>query len=121
MLGGINLAAASTVHLTKLQAAHFLTTSFKSGAGHAFLYTHAFSEFLAPVIMFVALWRSRLVPRWLTILFLIGLELAEQTPSAGIVRVIAMMALFAASMFLLAGRIWRSSASPDQVASATSN
>jgi hypothetical protein len=121
VLGGINLAAAATAHLTKLQAANFLTTSFNSGAAKIFLDFYAFSEFIAPVIMFVALWRSRRVPRWLTIVFLVGLELAEQTSSAGVGRVIAMMALFAISMFLLAGQIWRSAAAPDEMSSTTSN
>jgi len=121
VLGGINLATAATVHLTRLQAAKFLTASFNSGAAKIFLDLYAFSEFVAPVIMFVALWRSRTVPRWLSMLFVIGLELAEQTPSAGVVRVLAMMALFAASMFLLAGRIWRSAATPNEAASATSH
>jgi hypothetical protein len=121
VLGGINLAAAATAHLTKLQAAKFLTTSFNSGAAKIFLDLYAFSEFVAPVIMFVALWRSRIVPRWLSIVFLVGLELAEQTSSAGVGRVIAMMALFAVSMFLLAGRIWRSAAAPEGMTSTTSN
>jgi len=84
VFGGINLAAAATAHVTKLQAARFLTTSFNSGAGKAFIDVYAFSEFVAPVLMFVALWRSRLVPRWLSVLFLVGLELAEQTASVGL-------------------------------------
>jgi len=83
MFGGINLAVVSTARLTNLQAARFLTTSFNSSTGKTFLDVYVFSEFLAPVLMFVALWRSRLVPRWLTILFVVGFELAEQTPSPG--------------------------------------
>jgi len=111
MFGGINLAVVSTARLTNLQAARFLTTSFNSSTGKTFLDVYVFSEFLAPVLMFVALWRSRLVPRWLTILFVVGFELAEQTPSAGTVRVVAMMALFVVSMTLLAVWIWRSAGS----------
>jgi len=70
---------ASTAHMAKLQAARFLTTSFNSGAGKAFFDIYAFSELLAPVLMAVALWRSRLVPRWLSVVFLVGFGLAEQT------------------------------------------
>jgi hypothetical protein len=120
VFGGINLAAAATAHVTKLQAARFLTTSFNSGAGKAFIDVYAFSEFVAPVLMFVALWRSRLVPRWLSVLFLVGLELAEQTASVGVARVIALMALFAVSMVLLSVRIWRSTDSSNQLAIETS-
>ncbi len=121
MFGGINLAVVSTARLTNLQAARFLTTSFNSSTGKTFLDVYVFSEFLAPVLMFVALWRSRLVPRWLTILFVVGFELAEQTPSAGTVRVVAMMALFVVSMTLLAVWIWRSAGSRDAQAIDASN
>jgi len=121
MFGGINLAVVSTARLTNLQAARFLTTSFNSSTGKTFLDVYVFSEFLAPVLMYVALWRSRLVPRWLTILFVVGFELAEQTPSAGTVRVVAMMALFVVSMTLLAVWIWRSAGSRDAQAIDASN
>ena len=121
MFGGINLAVVSTARLTNLQAARFLTTSFNSSTGKTFLDVYVFSEFLSPVLMFVALWRSRLVPRWLTILFVVGFELAEQTPSAGTVRVVAMMALFVVSMTLLAVWIWRSAGSRDAQAIDASN
>ena len=121
VFGGINLAVVSTARLTNLQAARFLTTSFNSSAGKTFLDLYVFSEILAPVLMFVALWRSRLVPRWLTILFVVGFELAEQTPSTGPVRVVAMMALFVVAMTLLAGRIWQSAASRSSQAIDASN
>ena len=116
VLGGINLAAASTAHLTKLQAARFLTTSLNSSAGKIFADVFAFSEFLAPILMFVALWRSRLVPRWLSVLFVVGLGVAEQTASVGVIRVIALMALFAIGTVLLSVRVWRSAASSNQLA-----
>jgi hypothetical protein len=32
--------------------------------------------FAAPVLMGFALWRSRSVPRWLAVLFTVGIELA---------------------------------------------
>jgi hypothetical protein len=121
VFGGINLAAASTANLTQLQAARFLTTSFNSGAGKAFFDVYAFSELLAPVLMAVALWRSRLVPRWLSVVFLAGFGLAEQTASVGVVRVIALMALFVVSMVLLAVRVWRSAGSPATATAAKAN
>lgn len=118
VLGGINLATASAAHLAKFQAAKFLAASFNSGAGKAFFDIYAFSELLAPVLMAVALWRSRLVPRWLSVVFLVGFGLAEQTASVGVVRVVALMALFVVSMVLLAIRIWRSAGSPTTLTAA---
>ena len=112
---GINLAAATTAHVTHQAAARFLVTNFNSGPGRAFTDVYAFSEFVAPIIMGIALWRSRSVPRWLAVLFAAGFELAEQTASVGMARVVLMMAPFALAMVLLAGRIWRAAepAAPD--------
>jgi hypothetical protein len=107
---GINLAAAATAHLTRDAAARFLIANFNSGAGQAFTGVYAFSEFVAPIVMGVALWRSRHVPRWLAVLFAVGFELAEQTASVGIAKVVMQMAPFAIAMVLLAVRIWRAAA-----------
>ena len=110
---GINLAAAASAHVTHDAAARFLVTNFNSGPGQAFTDVYAFSEFVAPIIMGVALWRSRRVPRWLAVLFAVGFELAEQTASVGIAKVVLQMAPFALAMVLLSVRIWRAA---DQVA-----
>jgi hypothetical protein len=58
-----------------------------------------------------ALWRSRRVPRWLAVLFTVGLEVAEAQSSKGAV-VILFMLPWAAAMVLLAARIWQSAAPP---------
>ena len=107
VFGGIDLAAAATAHVSRHAAAQFLVTSFNSGPGQAFTGVYAFSEFVAPIIMGVALWRSGRVPRWLAVLFAAGFELAEQTGSVGLARVAVQMAPFALAMVLLAVRIWR--------------
>jgi hypothetical protein len=107
VLVGINLAAAASAHVTNDAAARFLVTSFNSGPGQAFTDVYAFGEFVAPIIMGVALWRSRRVPRWVAVLFAGGFLLAEQTGSVGVVRVFVQMAPFAVAMVLLAIRIWR--------------
>jgi hypothetical protein len=104
---GINLAAAATAHLTRDAAARFLITNFNSGPGLAFTDVYAFGEFVAPVVMGIALWRSHSVPRWLAVLFSVGFELAEQTGSVGITKVVLQMALFVLAMVLLAVHIWR--------------
>jgi hypothetical protein len=107
VLVGINLAAAASAHEPPDAAARFLVTNFNSRPGQAFTDIYAFSEFVAPLIMGVALWRSRRVPRWLASLFAGGFLLAEQTGSVGIERVSVQMAPFALAMVLLATRIWR--------------
>ncbi len=106
-----NLAAAATAHLSRGAAAQFLVTSFSSGFGRGFLYAYLAGQYIAPVLMGVALWRSRSVPRWLAVLFAAGLEVAQQASSAGPVVIVYMLP-FAAAMVLLAVRIWRAAALP---------
>ena len=64
-----------------------------------------------PGIMGFALWRSRAVPRWLAVLFFVGLELAQQQISSGAVVIVYMLP-FAAAMVLLAARIWQAASLP---------
>jgi hypothetical protein len=105
------LAAAATAHLTRDEAARFLVTTINSGFGHVFLYAYFIGIYAAPALMGFALWRSRSVPRWLAVLFFIGLEVAQQQISAGIVVVLYMLP-FAVAMVLLAARIWQAAALP---------
>jgi uncharacterized protein (DUF58 family) len=76
-----------------------------------FTYFYAGSEYLAPVLMGLALWLSRSVPRWLAVLFVIGVEIASSQGSSGII-VILWMLPFAAALILLAARIWQAAALP---------
>jgi hypothetical protein len=112
VLVGVNLAAAATAHLSQDAAARFLVTTFNSGFGHVFMDVYFIGIFAAPVLMGFALWRSRSVPRWLAVLFLIGLEVAQQVSSAGPVLVVLFMLPFAVAMVLLAARIWQAAALP---------
>lgn len=107
VFGGINLAAAATAHVTRVAAARFLITNFNSGPGRAFTDVYALGEFVAPVVMGIALWRSRSFPRWLAAVFVVGFELAEQTGSVGVTKVLLQMGLFAVAMVLLAAHMWR--------------
>ena len=111
VLVGVNLAAAATAHMPADAAARFLMTSFNSGAGQFFTYLYFVSEYIAPVVMGVALWRSRRVPRWLAVLFAVGFELAAAQSAKGPV-VIAFMLPWVIAMVLLAARIWQSAARP---------
>jgi hypothetical protein len=112
VLVGINLATAATANMTRDAAAQFLVASFNSAAGQGFLYVYVFGVYLGPVLMAIALWRSRTVPRWLAILFVVSLEVVQQVPSAGILVVGLLTLPFAATMVLLAVRIWRAAALP---------
>jgi hypothetical protein len=106
-----NLAAAATAHTTPGAAAQFLVTTFNSGFGHGFEYAYFIGIYVAPLLMGVALWRSRAVPRWLAVLFFAGLEVAQQQISSGPVVVLYMLP-FAAAMVLLAARVWPAAALP---------
>ena len=105
-----NLAAAATAHVTRGAAARFLVTTFNSGFGHGFA-TRFHRLYVAAVLMGYALWRSRSVPRWLAVLFVIGLYVAERQSSRGAI-VVQYMLPFAAAMVLLAARIWQAAALP---------
>jgi len=103
---GVNLAAAASAHMSRAAAARFLVTSFGSGPAHIAEYVYVAGEYTAPVLMGFALWRSRAVPRWLAVLFTVGLEVAEAMEANG-PRVALFMLPFAAAMILLAVWIWR--------------
>ena len=111
VLGGISLAAAASAHMTQIAAARFLVTSFGSGLAQVAGYVYFASEYAAPVVMGYALWRSRAVPRWLAVLFTVGLELAESMGAIG-PKVVLFMLPFAVAMVLLAARIWQAAARP---------
>jgi len=106
-----NLAAAATAHATRGAAAQFLVTTSNSGFGRGFEYAYFIGNFAAPLLMGVALWRSRAVPRWLAVLFFAGLEVAELQISSGPIVILYMLP-FATAMLLLAVRIWRAAALP---------
>ena len=112
VLVGVNLAAAATAHMTQDAAAQFLVTSFNSGFEHVFSDVYFIGIFVAPVVMGIALWRSRSVPRWLAVLFTVGIEVAQQVSSAGPLLVVLFMLPFAVAMVLLSTRIWHAAALP---------
>jgi hypothetical protein len=112
VLVGVNLAAAATAHMTRDAAARFLVTSVNSGFEHVFSGFYFVGIFAAPVLMGIALWRGRSVPRWLAVLFVAGLEIAQQVSSAGPVLVVVLMLPFAVAMALLAARTWQAATQP---------
>jgi hypothetical protein len=111
VLVGINLAAAASAHMSQGAAARFLVTSFGSGPAHVAEYVYFAGEYSAPVLMGFALWRSRAVPRWLAVLFTVGLEVAEAMGASGPMVVFYMLP-FVVAMVLLAGWIWQAAGRP---------
>jgi hypothetical protein len=118
VLVGVNLAAAASAHMTQIAAARFLVTSFGSVPAQVATYVYFVSEYTAPVVMGFALWRSRAVPRWLAVLFTVGLELAESMGAIG-PKIVLFMLPFAVAMILLAARIWQAAARPAPASGAT--
>jgi hypothetical protein len=116
VLVGVNLAAAASAHLPQEAAARFLVTSFHSVPDQVAVSAYFLSEYAAPVVMGLALWRSRSVPRWLAVLFTAGLEIAEGQSSGG-PKVVLFMLPFAVAMVLLAARIWQAASRPAALAS----
>jgi hypothetical protein len=106
-----DLAAAATAHLAPAAAAAFLVTISSSGFAYGFMAVYFIGIFAGPALMGFALWRSRAVPRWLAVLFFVGLELAQQQISSGPVVIVYMLP-FAAAMVLLAARIWQAPSPP---------
>ncbi len=111
VLVGVNLAAAASAHMTQQAAALFLVTSFHSVPAQVATDVYFVSNFVAPVVMGVALWRSQSVPRWLAVLFVIGLGIAEGLPSLGPIALLLALP-FVVAMVLLAARIWQAAALP---------
>jgi hypothetical protein len=105
------LAAAASAPVARGAAANLLVTVSNSEFGQVFSYAYFAGEFLAPLLMGIALWRSRAVPRWLAALFFVGLQVAELMESYGPIVIVYMLP-FAAAMVLLAGRIWTTATSP---------
>jgi len=111
------LAATAAAPVSRRAAANVLVTVSNSEFGQVFSYVYFASEFLAPLLMGIALWRSRAVPRWLAGLFFVGVLAAELMASYGPIVILYMLP-FAAAMVLLAARIW-SAAAPSQDRSRT--
>ena len=111
VLVGVNLAAAATARTSPDAAARFLVTTFDSGAAQLFTYAYFATEYVAPILMGIALWRSRRVPLWLAALFTVGFEAAEAQSAKGPI-VIAFILPWAIAMILLAVRIWQAAGQP---------
>lgn len=100
VLTGFNLATAISAHLPATQAARFIARSFSSTTGEAFLNVYFIGNIVALILMGVALWRSRSVPRPVAVLLLFTFELAAFAPAGP--EAIPLMAPFLVISVLIA-------------------
>lgn len=105
VLPGFNLAATVTAQLSPEAAAQYLVATFTSTVGEAILVGYLGSLLVGTILMVIALWRSRCVPRWLPFLFGLGLAVAAVTPTG--IFSIPLQLPFAAAMVILGTRVWR--------------
>jgi hypothetical protein len=107
---GFNLAAATSAKIPEADAARLLVTTFKAGVANGFLTVYFLGGLLGTLLIGIALWRSRAVPRWLPALFVVGNVVASFAPP-GLVSV-PLSLPFTAAMFILAWRIWQAASPP---------
>jgi len=110
VLPGFNLAVTASAHLPREVAARFLVASFTSWPAEAILAGYLGSLLVGTILMAIALWRSGSVPRWLILLFAVGLVIAAVAP-AGIIS-IPLQLPWAAAQVVLGARIWQAAAIP---------
>jgi hypothetical protein len=103
VLIGFDLAAAATVHMSSA-AAQILVSANTAAAAWVFFIGYFAGLPVAIILTGIALWRSRAIPRWLPVLFVVGLVLGALAPP-GIVSV-PLSLPFVIVMMLLARRIW---------------
>ena len=111
MLVGYDLAAAATAHTTASAAEQILVSANRGWAFDAVFVGYLGGLVIATVLTTVALWRRRAVPRWLPVLFVLGVVLGALAP-AGIVSIPLQLPITAA-LTVLGIRIWRTTAPRD--------
>jgi len=105
VLVGFNLATAVAPPGTTESAAGFMVNSFTSGVGQLFLFGYLLGLAIALILVVVAVWRSRCMPRWLPFLLAFSWEVASSAP-AGLVA-LPLILPFAVAMLLVSRYVWR--------------
>jgi hypothetical protein len=113
VLIGYDLAAAATAHTTAAAAERILAAANRGWAFDVVFVGYLGGLVVATVLTTVALWRSRSVPRWLPVLFVVGVALGALAP-AGIVSIPLQLPITVA-LIALAVRIWRTTAPLDDL------
>ena len=102
VLVGYNLAAAATANTTPIAAAKVLVSANTSAFAVILFAGYLGGLAIATILAGIALWRCGSVPRWLAVLFTIGLLMGAIAPP-GILNAILSIP-FAIAMVLLAAR-----------------
>jgi hypothetical protein len=105
MLVGFNVAAAATAHTAPTAAAQVLLSADTSTVATILLVSYLAGGLVAITLTASVLWRAKTMPRWLPILFGLGLIVAAGS-RPGLTAVPAQLP-FAVAMVLLALRIRR--------------
>ena len=107
---GYDLAAAARAHVARASAEQVLLAANRGWAFDLLLAAYLGGLVAATLAIAVSLWRSRAVPRWLPVLFVIGTALGAAAP-AGVVSIPLQLPI-AAALVVLALRIWRTAGQP---------
>jgi len=110
VLVGYDLAATANAHTAPAAAEQILVSANRGWAFDVGFVGYLGGLVVATVLTTVALWRSRAVPRWLPILFVLGVVLGALAP-AGIVSIPLQLPITVA-LIALAIRIWRTTTPP---------
>jgi len=110
VLVGYDLAAAATAHTNPSPAEQILVSANRGRAFDVVFVGYLGGLVVATILTTVALWRSRAVPRWLPVLFVLGMVLGALAP-AGIVSIPLQLPITVA-LTALAIRIWRTTTPP---------
>lgn len=110
VLVGHDLAAAAVAHTTREAAIQVLVSANRGWSFDVVFVCYLGGLVLATLLTAVALWRGRAVPRWLTVLFVLGVALGGAAP-AGIVSVPLQLPITVA-LISLSIRIWRMTTPP---------
>ena len=105
VLVGYNLAAAASASVSSVAAARVLVETNTSLVANLLFVSYLGGLLLATALMGFALWRSNEVPRWLSVLFVVGMVAGAISPPGWIA--IPLSLPFALAMVLLARVLWR--------------
>jgi hypothetical protein len=108
VLPGFNLAGVVSANVRRTSAEAFLVTTFTSSVGRFIFVGYLLGMLLGAVLMAVALWRSGRIPRWLPLLFVLGLGIATFAPAGP--RAIPVQLPFLVAMVLLGRNAWHAAA-----------
>jgi hypothetical protein len=111
VLVGYDLAAAAIAHTTPGAAERILVSANRGWAFDVVFVGYVGGLAVATVLTTVSLLRSRAVPRWLPVLFVVGVVLAALAP-AGVVSIPLQLPITVA-LIALAIRIWGTTTLPD--------